>query len=354
VGDYVWQGHLATADQHRAMFEAVNHRMWDITSGLTEWKLNSAWPDVQWQIFDWFLKPMVSYYFIKRANEPVHIQLGLIEPMVTVVNHTLAPGRGLKVKARVLDLSMRVLFEKQESVDVAANSYLEVFELPKLPALPPVYFVRLDLSNPAGKRISDNLYWFPAQKGGSMQALRTLPPVKPQATWRLASRGAEKVARVKVSNPTSQLAFFVQLALTQGRGGTEILPVLWEDNYFSLLPGESREVTATFASNDAGSAKTRLEIGGWNVESDFDCPALVVSRHEVKVGQSLTVTARISNTFLDGSRVPLYVNGAVQGSCWAWARGDASLELPFSLNFDQPGLHEIRVGSKRLVLRIPQ
>ena len=72
VGDYAWQGHLATADQHRAMFEAVNHRLWDVTSGLTEWKINSAWPDVQWQIFDWFLKPMVSYYFIKRANEPVH------------------------------------------------------------------------------------------------------------------------------------------------------------------------------------------------------------------------------------------------------------------------------------------
>jgi exo-1,4-beta-D-glucosaminidase len=354
VGDYVWQGHLATADQHRAMFEAVNHRMWDITSGLTEWKLNSAWPDVQWQIFDWFLKPMVSYYFIKRANEPVHIQLGLIEPMVTVVNHTLAPERGLKVKARVLDPSMRVLFEKQESLDVATNSYRDVFVLPTLPAPPPVYFVRLDLSDRTGRRISDNLYWFPAQKGGSMQALRTLPPVKPQATWKLASRGAEKVARVKVTNPTSQLAFFVQLALTQGRGGAEILPVLWEDNYFSLLPGESREVTATFAAKDAGSANTRLEIGGWNVEGDFDCSALAVSPNEIKVGQSLTVTATISNTFLDGSRVPLYIDGTVQRSRWAWARGEARLELPFTLNFDQPGLREVRVGSKKVVLRVPQ
>jgi len=28
---------------------SVNHRMWDITSGFTEWKINSCYPDVQWQ-----------------------------------------------------------------------------------------------------------------------------------------------------------------------------------------------------------------------------------------------------------------------------------------------------------------
>ena len=274
VGDYVWQGHLATADQHRAMFEAVNHRLWDITSGFTQWKINSAWADVQWQIFDWYLKPMVSYYFIKRANEPVHIQLGLLEPMVTVVNHSLEPRSGLKVRARVLDPAMRVLFDKQENAEVAANAYRDVFELPKLSELPPVYFVRLDLSDAAGKRVSDNLYWLPAQKGESMQALHSLPPVKLQATCKIEARDAEKLARVKVTNPTSQIAFFVQLALTQGRGGAEILPVLWDDNYFSLLPGESREVTATFATKDAGKAKPTLEVGGWNVESDFDCAAL--------------------------------------------------------------------------------
>jgi Glycosyl hydrolases family 2, sugar binding domain/Glycosyl hydrolases family 2 len=40
VGDYVWAGHLVTADQHRAMFEAVNHRLWETTSGFTQWKMD--------------------------------------------------------------------------------------------------------------------------------------------------------------------------------------------------------------------------------------------------------------------------------------------------------------------------
>jgi exo-1,4-beta-D-glucosaminidase len=352
VGDYVWQGHLATADQHRAMFEAVNHRLWDITSGFTQWKINSAWADVQWQIFDWYLKPMVSYFFIKRANEPVHIQLGLIEPMVTVVNHSLGPRSGLKVRARVLDPSMRVLFDKQDSADVPANAYRDIFELPKLPDLPPVYFVRLDLSDAAGRRISDNLYWFPAQKGESMQALHSLPPVKLQATCKIDAHGAEKIARVKVTNPTGQIAFFVQLALPQSRGGGEILPVLWEDNYFSLLPGESREVAATFAAKDADQATPALEVGGWNVESDFDGATLAVSPKAIKAGEPFTVTASVANTFLDGSRVALRLDGKPVAFKWAWARGGRKESLVFPLTLERPGQHEVAVGGQKISITV--
>ncbi|MGE5293445.1 MAG: glycoside hydrolase family 2 protein [Solirubrobacterales bacterium] len=352
MGDYIWQGHLATADQHRAMFEAVNHRLWDITSGFTQWKLNSAWPDVQWQIFDWFLKPMVSYYFIKRANAPIHIQLGLLEPTVTIVNHTLQPRDGLKARARVLDPAMRVLFEKETDAGVAADSYRDLFELPKLSNLPPVYFVRLDLTDDRGTQVADNLYWFPSATGGSMQALRDLPPVRLESVCQVETRGPECTARVAVANPTRQLAFFVQLALTQCRGGAEILPVLWEDNYFSLLPGESREITARFTARNAGKDAATLEVGGWNVEGNFDCDELTIDAQRRKVGEPATVTATISNTFLDGSRVPLRVDGQIRETQWAWARDGRSQVLAFSVTFDHPGQHTLEVGNKRLEVAV--
>jgi hypothetical protein len=269
-----------------------------------------------------------------------------------VVNHSLEPRSGLKVRARLLDPAMRVLFDKQENAEVAANSYRDIFELPKLPYLPPVYFVRLDLSDAAGNRVSDNLYWLPAQKGGSMQALHSLPLLKVQATCKIEARGAEKVARVKVTNPTGQIAFFVQLVLTQGRGGAEILPVLWEDNYLSLLPGESREVTATFAAKDAGKDKPTLGIGGWNVESDFDCAALAVSPKEIKSGERFTVTASIANTFLDGSRVALRLDGKPAAFKWTWARAGRKELLRFPLTLEQSGRHEVAVGGQKLSVTV--
>jgi exo-1,4-beta-D-glucosaminidase len=71
---------------------------------------------------------------------------------------------------------------------------------------------------------------------------------------------------VTVTNPSKAVAFFVRLKLDKGKAGEEILPVLWQDNYISLLPGEQREITARYRSRDLGEAKPEVEVRGWNVE----------------------------------------------------------------------------------------
>ena len=68
-----------------------------------------------------------------------------------------------------------------------------------------------------------------------------------------------------VENPGKSLAFFVHLKVNQG-GGEEILPVIWEDNYFSLLPGEKRELSATYAAEQLHGAQPVVELQGWNVK----------------------------------------------------------------------------------------
>ena len=69
-----------------------------------------------------------------------------------------------------------------------------------------------------------------------------------------------------LENPTNSLAFFVRLKLNKGQGGEEILPVVWQDNYISILPGEKREVTATYRVSNLGGAKPSVEVHGWNVQ----------------------------------------------------------------------------------------
>jgi len=58
----------------------------------------------------------------------------------------------------------------------------------------------------------------------------------------------------------------VKLKVKRGPKGEEILPVVWQDNYISLLPGEKRELTATYRTSDLGTAKADVEVTGWNVE----------------------------------------------------------------------------------------
>jgi exo-1,4-beta-D-glucosaminidase len=77
----------------------------------------------------------------------------------------------------------------------------------------------------------------------------------------------EGTTTVHVSNPSEHLAFLVHLRLTRGAGGHEILPVLWDDNYFELLPGESRYIKASYWLRDLGKDEPELEVSGWNVTS---------------------------------------------------------------------------------------
>jgi len=72
--------------------------------------------------------------------------------------------------------------------------------------------------------------------------------------------------RVTVENPSKSLAFFVRLKLDKGKGGEEILPVVWQDNYISLLPGEKREITATYRASGLDGAEAEVAVSGWNVE----------------------------------------------------------------------------------------
>jgi exo-1,4-beta-D-glucosaminidase len=43
--------------------------------------------------------------------------------------------------------------------------------------------------------------------------------------------------------------------------------VIWQDNYFSLLPGESREITATYRVRDLDKTGAVLAVDGWNISA---------------------------------------------------------------------------------------
>ena len=42
-------------------------------SGVLIWQYNDIWPCISWSIVDWYGTPKPSYYFLKRAAEPVHV-----------------------------------------------------------------------------------------------------------------------------------------------------------------------------------------------------------------------------------------------------------------------------------------
>jgi len=143
--------------------------------------------------------------------------------------------------------------------------------------------VVLKVSDSTGKLLGSNFYWLstkpetldwaksawfntPTLSYADFTGLSELPKVKLNVTQESERKGDREITRVTVENPSKSLAFFVRLKLKKGAGGQEILPVLWQDNYISLLPGEKRVLTAEYRGSELGAEKPVIEIKGWNTE----------------------------------------------------------------------------------------
>ena len=57
----------------------------------------------------------------------------------------------------------------------------------------------------------------------------------------------------------------VHLRLTKGKDGDDVVPIFWDDNYFSLLPGESRTLTGSYDLGALDGKEPVLTVDGWNV-----------------------------------------------------------------------------------------
>jgi len=279
--DYAKKAQVMTYDGERAMFEAYARNKYDST-GVIQWMMNNAWPSMIWHLYDFYLRPGGGYYGTKKACEPLHIQYSYDDRSVVVVNGFYQEFKGLKATARVYNLDMTEKFSQQANLDITPDGTKRVFTLPASADFSSTYFVKLTLEDATGKRLSENFYslstqgdtldkpkdgsdWYytPTKQFADFKALNTLPQVGLNVTAKFERNGRDHVARVAVENPSKSLAFFVHLKVNENKTGEEILPVIWQDNYFSLLPGERREVTATYAQ--PRGTKPVVEVGGWNI-----------------------------------------------------------------------------------------
>ena len=114
----------------------------------------------------------------------------------------------------------------------------------------------------------------PSKQNTDFTGLMQLPKVELKYSSQSEVSGDVGTTHVTVENPTRSLAFFVHLKLEDGLPeydeeqkfhDKEVLPLLWDDNDFSLMPGEKREVTAVYHVKDLANTAPVIRLGGWNV-----------------------------------------------------------------------------------------
>ncbi|WP_370368972.1 sugar-binding domain-containing protein [Mycolicibacterium sp. CH28] len=277
---------LAHYEATRAQFESFAANGWDGHKMTIYWMLNSHWPSFFGNIFDYYLRPGGAYYGAKKGLRPLSVVFDSYatgnhrQAKVSVVNQTPDTKTNLRVRVRTYDLKGAVRDDRSAGdITVDAGGAVQAMTLPPGPPDSPVFFVRCELLDAAGAVVADNVYWqsrrvddvgppsndaaFDSKQvsWADMTALNVMPKVALDIS---AQGGADAGREVTISlhNPTPRIAFFERAELLSSPLADEILPIEYDDNYVTVFPGETVEITGRVPGS--GPAPAWVRVTGYN------------------------------------------------------------------------------------------
>ena len=268
LADFIRKAHFIDYEGTRAMVEA--HRVnVPRSTGIIQWMLNSAWPSLYWQMYDWYLVPTSAYWSVKKGCTPQQLIYNYANNTVYAVNDE-KEDMSLTAAMTVYGLDGSVVGETSAAVEMPMGCSVPVFEVP---AVEKVGFIFLTLTDASGNVVARNEYVLPEVKDkhdwakyrwwrtqlesyADFSPLNDLAAADVEASMVRTAEGLE----VTLENKSSVVAFFVRMALKDAEG-EYVVPAYWSDNLVTLAPGQSLTFTCT-ADIPKGAT---VEIDGWNV-----------------------------------------------------------------------------------------
>lgn len=281
VEEFAFKAQAANYEAIRAMFDAFGANRPKAT-GVVQWMLNGAWPKFYWQLYDYYLMPNGAFYGTRKGCQPLNVVYDPEARTVHLVNDTLKGLSEVTVRARVYRADSSLASDQAIKVPCLPNHARRVLELKDPGPHSPVHFLDLRLLGPDGNELANNFYWLSAKRDvldatkttwyhtpnsafADFRALGNLPA----AAVKLDSKVLQQKdweAAVTLVNTSDRIAFGLELNVVDAKG-KPLLPVLWDDNYLSLLPGERRRIRVRLPGADLQGQTPRITLNGWNTPS---------------------------------------------------------------------------------------
>lgn len=281
IEEYARKGQLVGAMNSKSIWEVWNYNKFSygdrFCSGLLFWYHNNTMPQTCARMWDYYLQPTASLYHTMHALEPLHVQFDYAKNTVSVVNDYNAEYRNMRVTAEVYDLNSKKVWSGFKAVSVPSDGVAnDVIKIAFPSDITKVHFLNLRLYDATGKVVSENFYWRSTDKyqgdktltgpcASGFESLGSMPRTKVAVTVKAKTAEGRMLMTVSLKNSTPLIAFFNELEL-QNADGSLVHPVFASDNFFTLMPGESRIVTIDVDQNDL-KKDTKLRISGWNIDA---------------------------------------------------------------------------------------
>jgi beta-mannosidase len=216
------------------------------TMGSIFWQLNDCWPVASWSSIDYYGRWKALQYYARRFYAPIlvspHVEGGSVKVYI-VSDKTTAELAALRV--RLMDFDGKVLLEDNHEVSVdplTSKVYLD-WSLAKLAQ--------------AGAADTSRVFVVAELTSGNTQISRNLTYLAPTkevhlkpAQLTVDTTGANGKVTIRITSPVLARSIYLSFGS---------LDAQVSDNYFDLMPGETREITATSgASIDDLKAQLRV------------------------------------------------------------------------------------------------
>ena len=265
LNDFVRKGHAADYDATRAMFEAFRVNA-PVATGVVQWMLNSAWPAIYWQQYDWYGVPVAAYYGTKKACEPVQLIYNYKDRNVYLVNEG-TDVMDVHASVKVYDASSTLLFEDSCRLASSYRNTVNAFDLNRFQGTS--HFIATEITDADGNFIADNFYciganpniydwddytWYytPVQEFTDLSFAFSQPEA--DVDMKVEENGGLYTVTLVNNSPVIS---YMNILKAKDADGELVVPAFWSDNFFPLLPGQTKTVTC------------RADVKGVHMELDM-------------------------------------------------------------------------------------
>jgi hypothetical protein len=286
LADFVRKAQLMNFEAYRAMYEGRNAQLFHPTTAVITWMSAPAQPSFVWQLYHYDLEPNASLFGVRSAGELQHIQFNQSTGQVQVINNLPTPLENAVATEIVYNLDGSVAYQHEDHITAPADIATPLGLIPLPANVSSVHFLKLDLRDAAGKLLSTNFYWLSATNPDDFTDLDQLPAVALHATVaRHDGEGKSRIA-VTLTNPSKSIALMAHLQLRR-TSRERVLPVFYDANYVSLVPGESRTINIEADLNDLHGEEAVVVLDGWNttVTPAWSAGAAILTNEEALPGK---------------------------------------------------------------------
>ncbi|GAA6396522.1 discoidin domain-containing protein [Solibaculum mannosilyticum] len=260
--DFVTSAQMLGYENHKAIFEAAFNAN---SNGMLLWMSQAAWPTLIWQMYDYYYDVNGGYYGIKTGNQPINFIWNPTNNQMVLYNQT-ANDETLKAVVEVYDLYGNQLYANSFVKDMPSDSKENLMELTYPSDTSDLKFIKTYVENAQGEVVAEDFYWTNTEEYQDYTSLQELPQVDVSAgVTREADQDGSQVYTVRLENTSDTPAVMLRLKVMNSETGERVLPSFYSDNYFTMMPGEVKEVTIDFKESALEGGQAQIEVEGFNV-----------------------------------------------------------------------------------------